>query len=361
MAYSASDTQELPFNDDKYPVAVQLSWPYFSTKQVASLSASSRSSSLSESKETQIRFQACTWIYHVGRSMKLSVSAFFLIKLSTNILNSPIRTIGSAMIIYHRFHLFNPMSEFSYIVDTAAACLFVACKMEDTSKKLKDILIASYNLKHPNGPDISFESQTIEEQKKRIIGLERMVLETSCFDFRQRHPQPYIIKFARHLKRISKEIARKAWDISIDSYKTFSPLKFPPHCIALMALVLSSILLEQPFEDAYEKFMVKKETLIKDALCDILDLYIHHRHVTIVGHDTDVSKFMIIQISLNKFHKSSEISLKDTTTNVEFSALPFRIGIISDKGTVRFILDHQREKNESEASKTKNTKKIKSY
>lgn len=116
MAYSASDTQELPFNDDKYPVAVQLSWPYFSTKQVASLSASSRSSSLSESKETQIRFQACTWIYHVGRSMKLSVSAFFLIKLSTNILNSPIRTIGSAMIIYHRFHLFNPMSEFSYIV-----------------------------------------------------------------------------------------------------------------------------------------------------------------------------------------------------------------------------------------------------
>lgn len=31
--------------------------------------------------------------------------------------------------------------------------------MEDTSKKLKDILIASYNLKHPNGPDISFESQ----------------------------------------------------------------------------------------------------------------------------------------------------------------------------------------------------------
>lgn len=48
---------------------------------------------------------------------------------------------------------------------------------------------------------LSYFYKTIEEQKKRIIGLERMVLETSCFDFRQRHPQPYIIKFARHLKR----------------------------------------------------------------------------------------------------------------------------------------------------------------
>lgn len=334
--YSAVQTPKSPSNEDKYPAAIQLSWPYFSTKQVASLSASSRSPSLSESKETQIRFQACGWIYVVGKYMKF-----------------PIRTIGSAMIIYHRFHLFNPISEFSYI-DTAAACLFVACKIEDTSKKLKDILIAGYNIKHPNGPNISFENHTIEEQKKRIIGLERMILETSCFDFRRRHPQPYIIKFARHLK-LSKEIAKKAWDITIDSYKTYAPLKFPPHCIALMALVLASILLEQPFEDAYEKFLVKKETLV-DALYNILDLYIHYRHVTLVGHDTDVSKFMIIKISLNKFHKPSELS--QNLVDIEFSALPFRIGIIGDKGTVRFILDHQREKKESEAAELK-AKKVK--
>ncbi|KTW30613.1 hypothetical protein T552_00329 [Pneumocystis carinii B80] len=331
--YTTNTSSEC-FNEEKYPVAIQLSWPYFSAKQVASLSSSSRSPSLSESKETQIRFQACGWIYLVGKSLKF-----------------PIRTIGTAMIIYHRFHLFNPISDFSYI-DTAATCLLVACKIEDTPKKIKDILVAGYSVKHPNGPDISFESHIIEEQKKRIIGLERMVLETSCFDFRRHHPQPYIIKFARHLK-LSKEIAQKAWDITIDSYKTFSPIKYPPHCIALMALVLASILLEQPFEDAYEKLLVKKETLI-DALYDILDLYIHHRHVTLVGHNTDVSKFMIIQISLNKFHKPSEISLKNTMADIEFLALPFRIGIIGDKGTVRFILDHQREKKESEAAKIKN-------
>lgn len=76
---STKNTSSYPFNEDKYPVAVQLSWPYFSTKQVASLSSSSRSS-LSESKETQIRFQACGWIYLVGKSLKLyNIYNFFYI------------------------------------------------------------------------------------------------------------------------------------------------------------------------------------------------------------------------------------------------------------------------------------------
>ncbi len=43
--------------------------------------------------------------------------------------------------------------------DVAAGCLFVASKQEDTSKKAKDILIASYNMRHPNGPDLNPDSQ----------------------------------------------------------------------------------------------------------------------------------------------------------------------------------------------------------
>ena len=48
----------------------------------------------------------------------------------------------------------NPISQ-----DVAAACLFVACKQEDTLKKLREILMAGYTLRHPNGPEINPESQ----------------------------------------------------------------------------------------------------------------------------------------------------------------------------------------------------------
>jgi len=41
----------------------------------------------------------------------------------------------------------------------AAACLFVACKQEDTQKKLREILMAGYTVRHPQGPEINPESQ----------------------------------------------------------------------------------------------------------------------------------------------------------------------------------------------------------
>lgn len=39
------------------------------------------------------------------------------------------------------------------------ACLFVSCKVEDTIKKLKDIMIATYYYRHPNATDWDSESK----------------------------------------------------------------------------------------------------------------------------------------------------------------------------------------------------------
>src|SRR5271170_1085679 len=43
--------------------------------------------------------------------------------------------------------------------------------------------------------------KTLEEQRRKIIVLERHVLETAAFDFRSQHPQPYIIKFTKYMNR----------------------------------------------------------------------------------------------------------------------------------------------------------------
>lgn len=43
------------------------------------------------------------------------------------------------------------------------AALFVACKVEDTIKKSKEILCAAYNLKNPDKP-------TTQDDKVRVCG-----------------------------------------------------------------------------------------------------------------------------------------------------------------------------------------------
>ena len=84
----------------------------------------------------------------------------------------PVRTYNTACVYFHKFRLvhsdrdfaihvrlcINPSSLHSFSSldqDAAAASLFTACKIEDTLKKSKEILCASYNLKLPVSEQLS--------------------------------------------------------------------------------------------------------------------------------------------------------------------------------------------------------------
>lgn len=63
----------------------------------------------------------------------------------------PVRTFDTACTYFHKFRLNFRDAEYNY-QDAALASLFVACKVEDTIKKSKDILAAAYNVKNPDKP-----------------------------------------------------------------------------------------------------------------------------------------------------------------------------------------------------------------
>lgn len=64
------------------------------------------------------------------------------------------RTFDTACTYFHKFRLNFRDAEYNY-QDAALASLFVACKVEDTIKKSKDILAAAYNVKNPEKPAAS--------------------------------------------------------------------------------------------------------------------------------------------------------------------------------------------------------------
>ncbi|KAH0608568.1 uncharacterized protein H6S33_001702 [Morchella sextelata] len=291
---------------------IQRSRPYLSDEQIEALLP--KDSQL-EAKDITTRLSACVWIMQVGQNMQF-----------------PVRTMATAMILYHRFRLFNrnPFLEHNWM-DVAATSLFVACKIEDTLKKSREILAASYNLRHPQAEPINSDNQMLDDGTKRVIGIERMILESSSFDFRYRHAQPLIIKFAKRFN-FSKELTQKAWDISIDVYKTLAPLKATPHALALAVLDLAMRLEGEKINIQYEEFEVTRDSVLS-IVDDLLDLYTNHRSYTLVGTQYDSNTYLTHRIELNKerqTHGNGHHKHNDRGTH----------------GTVRFMIDPSRERSE---------------
>jgi CTD kinase subunit beta len=72
-----------------------------------------------------------------------------LIQNVREVLQLPVKTFDTACTFYHRFRLKHRGTEYN-CNDVAMACLFLACKVEDTLKKSKEILCACHNLKNPD-------------------------------------------------------------------------------------------------------------------------------------------------------------------------------------------------------------------
>lgn len=68
-----------------------------------------------------------------------------------DMLRRPVKTFTTACTYYHLFRLCHRDAEYNY-QDASLAALFMACKVEDTIKKSKEILCAAYNIKNPDHP-----------------------------------------------------------------------------------------------------------------------------------------------------------------------------------------------------------------
>ena len=108
--------------------------------------------------------------------------------------------------------------------------------------------------------------QTLESDRQRLLAIERLILETICFNFTSKMPFPFVIKFGRYFnggslaasivlatplpssRTVSKLLTKFAWRLAVDAYRTHVPLMYPPHTVGLGCLYLAALLItfEQP-------------------------------------------------------------------------------------------------------------------
>ncbi|KAJ7259530.1 cyclin-like protein [Mycena haematopus] len=207
--------------------------PYFTPAEVEYLSIKQRGK-LSVAQEDRVRQNACAFLETLGARIGF-----------------PRRTIATAQNLYHRFHLFFPRKDFNY-VDVSLASMYVSTKMHDTLKKPRDLLAVSYAIrfpelvaksKHPGGEiDVdTMDQQVVERDRQRVLAIERLLLETICFNFTSRMPFPYVIKLGKAF-RASKKLTKLAWRLTIDCHRTLVPIQYPPHIVALANLYVAALL-----------------------------------------------------------------------------------------------------------------------
>ncbi|KAL6077091.1 Cyclin-K isoform 1, variant 2 [Balamuthia mandrillaris] len=153
-------------------------------------------------------------------------------------------------------------------------CLFLAGKVEETPKKLRDVLLVTHHLRYkvelkPQAP----ESTKLREQ---ILLYERIVLQNIAFNLTVEHPYKYLLSFVKSIQG-DQNLAQVAWNFVNDSLRTTLCLQYEPKLIAIAAIYLASKFLNYKLPEAdnkpwWEDLGFKIEDL-DHVSNQILDLY----------------------------------------------------------------------------------------
>lgn len=118
-----------------------------------------------------------------------------------------------------------------------------------------------------------------EERSKIIIGLERLMLEASGFDFRNRYPQRLVLKVAKYYKVEKDTVGKTAYNMSMDLYRTYAPLKqttitLAMACVELSARVFGQVIPELEADTDYKRWQTSRPEVM--GLCFFIVFFRHN-------------------------------------------------------------------------------------
>ncbi|XP_058722785.1 cyclin-T1-5-like isoform X1 [Vicia villosa] len=210
---------------------------YFSRKEIEENSPS-QGDGIDLKKETYLRKSYCTFLQDLGMRLKV-----------------PQVTIATAIIFCHRFFLRQSHAKNDRRT-VATVCMFLAGKVEETPRPLKDVILVSYeiiNKKDPTAVQRIKQKEVYEQQKELILLAERVVLATLGFDFNVHHPYKPLVEAIKKFKVAQNALAQVAWNFVNDGLRTSLCLQFKPHHIAAGAIFLAAKFLKVKLPSDGEK------------------------------------------------------------------------------------------------------------
>lgn len=240
---------------------------YFSRKEIEENSPSRRDG-IDLKKETYLRKSYCTFLQDLGMRLKV-----------------PQVTIATAIIFCHRFFLRQSHAKNDRRT-IATVCMFLAGKVEETPRPLKDVILVSYeiiNKKDPAASQRIKQKEVYEQQKELILLGERVVLATLGFDLNVHHPYKPLVEAIKKFKVAQNALAQVAWNFVNDGLRTSLCLQYKPHHIAAGAIFLAAKFLKVKLPSDGEKVWWQEFDVtprqLEDVSNQMLELYEQNRSV----------------------------------------------------------------------------------
>ena len=132
-----------------------------------------------------------------------------------NLMSLHYTTMATGIVYYHRFYMIHDFQTYNRFI-TAAACLFLAGKVEETPKKGKDIVQAFKRNLSPKQAAVFGE-----DGKEKILHIEKVLLQTIDFDMDVLHPYDFLLMYSSIFSSVYDEVllqnlVQMAWTFTND-------------------------------------------------------------------------------------------------------------------------------------------------
>lgn len=209
-------------------------------------------------------------------------------------LGVPQLTVFVAVKFFQRFFMVESMVAHHPPL-VAATCLHLACKVQETIKRLRDVIywtvkVRTRNTKeYPKGMEMTERSSGYSAEKDKILDKERTVLRALNFDLNVDQPARYLAHIIQAYipngaERRSINLA--AWKFLNDCNQTYVHVRYDPREIATAVMFLSAKLHGYTLQDGTKRDPSTKKRLlawyeffrvdinrVKDICNMLLDLY----------------------------------------------------------------------------------------
>ncbi|KAI8381579.1 cyclin-like protein [Radiomyces spectabilis] len=188
-------------------------------------------------------------------------------------LNLPQLVVVTAATFFHRFFMRQSMKRF-HVYDIAATSLFVATKVEECTRRIKDFVNACAQKAQKNDKLYLEEgSKDFVKWKDTMLHNEVILLETLCFDLSIEHPHINLLDYQNQLS-VSSSSIRKAWMLLYQSLGQPICVLYRPNVIAAAALLLAAHLSSEQMKDNWWKVADVDIGQVHELAAEMLEYYV---------------------------------------------------------------------------------------